>query len=76
MGRPAQPTAGLADTPRLALRREDAARALGVSDETFDRYVRPELRCVRLGAVRAYPVSELQRYLDEHAVSPREDLAA
>lgn len=76
MARPAPPTVDLALTPRLALRREDAAQALGVSLQTFDRHIRPELRCVRLGAVRAYPVSELQRYLDEHAVSPREEVAA
>ena len=34
------------NVPVLALRREAAAQALGVSEETFDRYIRPELPCV------------------------------
>jgi hypothetical protein len=54
----------------LALRREDAAKALGVSDEGFDRYVRPSLPVVRLGALRVYPVAALEQWLIERADSP------
>lgn len=74
VGRPPIPDVPLADTPRLALRREDAARALGVSTRVFDEHVRPDLPCVRLGTVRAYPLTALQRFLDDRARSPREDL--
>ena len=55
---------------RLALRREDAAAAIGVSDETFDRHVRPSLPVVRLGSVRVYPVDALCDWLCQHAESP------
>jgi len=53
--------------PRLALRREEAAAALGVSDDFFDRHVRHELRVARRGRVALYPVAELERWLEENA---------
>jgi len=49
--------------PALALRRAEAAAALGVSLETFDRWVRPHLAVVDLGKVTVYPVVDLQRFL-------------
>jgi hypothetical protein len=58
----------------LALRREDAAKALGVSDETFDRHVRPSLPVVRLGSVRVYPVAALEAWLLDHADTPMAEL--
>lgn len=61
-------------TPRLALRRSEAAAALGVSDEHFDRYVRPELPVVRLGGVRIYPVSAIEAWLTERASAPTDDV--
>jgi hypothetical protein len=60
----------------LALRKEDAAKACGVSDETFDRHVRPTLPVVRLGTVRVYPVEHLQAWLRDHAASPVDELEA
>jgi hypothetical protein len=36
---------------------------LGVSWETFDRYIAPELRWVRRGAVKLVARSELERWL-------------
>lgn len=53
--------------PALALRRAEAAAALGVSVETFDEHVRPHLRPNRIGSVTTYSVRELMRWLDEHA---------
>ena len=50
--------------PRLALRREEAAEALGISADLFDARVRHELRCVRRGRVVLYAISELERWLD------------
>lgn len=58
----------------LAYRLDDAARALGVSVDTFERHVKPHVRCVKLGSVRLYPVSSLQAFLDENATSPIDEL--
>ena len=38
-----------------------------MSVDSFDRYVGPEVRCVRHGRLRLYPVAELQGWLDRHA---------
>jgi hypothetical protein len=66
-----KPSAG---SVTLSLRLEDASRALGVSDETFTRYVRPSLPVVRLGSVRVYPVALLEAWLCEHADRPIDEL--
>jgi hypothetical protein len=57
----------LAPIPRLALSREDAATALGMSLDSFERHVQPTVRMCRLGRMRLVPVVELQRWLDENA---------
>ena len=54
--------------PRLALRKEEAAAACGVSDESFDLYIRPHVPVIRFGRIRLYPVAGLERYLEEKAV--------
>jgi excisionase family DNA binding protein len=54
-------------TPRLALSQQEAAQALGVSPDFFQQHLRHEIRCVRRGRRRLYPVSELQRWLEEQA---------
>jgi hypothetical protein len=41
-----------------------------VSDESFDRYIRDELACVRIGSLRLYPIAELERWLAERAEVP------
>lgn len=53
--------------PRLALTKREAAEALGMSEDSFDRHVRPELRMVRRGALRLVPVRELDRWLEQNA---------
>ena len=53
--------------PALALRRAEAAAAIGVSLETFDAHIRPHLAAVQVGTVTTYPVAELQRFLTENA---------
>ncbi len=50
--------------PRLALRPEEAARALGVSRSFFFAEILPELRVVRRGRVRLIQVVELERWLE------------
>ncbi len=49
--------------PRLSLRREEAAEALGVSADHFDARIRHELRAVRRGRIILYPVAELEAWL-------------
>jgi hypothetical protein len=62
-------------TPALALRRAEAAAAVGASVETFDEYVRPHVPCVRLGGVTVYPVAGLTAWLEQHASTMADDLA-
>jgi hypothetical protein len=72
--RPPQRAHAIEPTP-LALRGQDAARALGVSDETFNRYIRPSLPDVHLGSARIYPVAALARWLADRAAAPSAKLA-
>lgn len=53
--------------PVLALSKEEAARALGVSINFFEAEVAHELRMVRRGRRHMVPVRELERWLDKHA---------
>lgn len=62
--------------PRLGLNRAEAAEALGMSPDHFDRHVRPHLRCTYSGQLTLYAVSELQRWLDENAVAGGQASAA
>ena len=54
-------------TRRLAMNRREAARALGMSINSFERHVQPELRIVRRGKLRLIPVREIERWLEENA---------
>ncbi len=54
------------DPPRLALNVAESCAALGISADTFTANVLPGIRTVRLGRRIVIPVSELQRWLDEH----------
>lgn len=53
-------------SPRLTVTPEEAAESLGVSRDSFDRYVKPELRVIRRGRLVLVPVSELVRWVDEN----------
>ena len=52
---------------RLAITRAEAAWALGVSINSFERHVQPELRIVRRGKLRLIPMREIERWLEENA---------
>jgi excisionase family DNA binding protein len=52
---------------RLALTRAEAAAAIGVSVDSFERYIQPEIRVVRRGRLRLVPVRELERWLERSA---------
>ena len=51
----------------LAVNRADAAEALGMSLDSFERHVQPEIRLVRRGRMRLVPVAELERWLADNA---------
>jgi excisionase family DNA binding protein len=53
--------------PRMALTPDEAADALGLSRDSFDRYVRDELRLVRRGRLVLVPVRELERWVERNA---------
>jgi hypothetical protein len=53
--------------PRLGLTPVEAAESIGMSADTFDRYVRDGLRWVRCGSKKVVPVGELEQWLDENA---------
>lgn len=60
------------DVPTLALRPEQAAKALGVSRSFFFESILPELRVVRCGRLRLVPVRSLHDWLDRNAARPME----
>lgn len=60
----------LAPIPRVTLTREEAAAALGVSLDSFERHVQPEVRLVRRGRLRLVPVVELERWAVRAAERP------
>ena len=47
--------------------------SLGMSLDSFERHVQPELRLIRHGKLRLVPVAELERWANENAeaVFPR-----
>jgi excisionase family DNA binding protein len=64
----------VAPIPRVALSREEAAAALGVSIDTLERHIQPSLRIIRVGRLRLIPVTELARWWEQHAehtIQPR-----
>lgn len=60
---------------RTGLTREEAAHSLGISLTSFEEYVQPHLKLVRVGALRIVPPDELVRWVRENAtrVTTRED---
>jgi hypothetical protein len=55
--------------PRLALTRQEAAAALGLSLDSFERHVQPSLRCNYIGSRRIYAITDLAAWLDRNAVA-------
>lgn len=53
--------------PAVALNRPEAAASLGMSVDSFDRYVAAEVRVIRCGSMRLYPLADLERWADENA---------
>lgn len=65
MGAPAQRP--IISLQPIALAKSDAAAALGMSVDSFERYVMADVRCVRRGRLRLFPVRELERWAEEQA---------
>ena len=55
------------DVPRVALTRQEAAGALGVSVDHFERHILPGLRVIRSGRLVLVPVAELDRWAQDQA---------
>ena len=55
------------DIRPIALSKPEAAAALSMSVDSFERYVQADLRCVRRGRLRLFAVSELERWMTENA---------
>lgn len=56
-----------APVPRVALTRQEAAASLGVSLDSFERHVQPDVRLIRRGRMVLVPVAELERWATEAA---------
>ncbi len=52
---------------RILYTREEAAAALGMSIDTFERKVQPFIRVVPCGALVQVPPEELRRFVRENA---------
>jgi hypothetical protein len=63
----AAPERQVAVPKRLAYGIDEAAtEVLGISRDSFDRHVLPEVRTVRVGRRRLVSVAELERFLERH----------
>ena len=56
---------------RLAWSIDEAAQALGVSRDHFERHIVPEIRLVYSGRRQLVPIVELERWVDDSAVATR-----
>ena len=61
--------------PRIALDPTEAATALGVGLTFFKSEIAPDLRVVRRGSKRLYPILDLERWVDENAEKVIDDAA-
>jgi len=56
------------EVPRLAFNQQEAAEALGISVDHFERHIKADLPVVYTGARRLYPRKGLERWLAEHEI--------
>ena len=59
--------------PRVTLTKPEAAAALGISVDSFERHVQPELRIIRRGRMRLIPLRELERWASDNAALTLDD---
>ena len=53
--------------PQLLVRVPDAAQAMGISVDSFERWVEPKVKIVRIGRYKLVPRAELVRFVEEEA---------
>jgi hypothetical protein len=51
--------------PRVALSRDEAAASLGMSLDSFERHVQPDLKVIRRGRLVRIAVLELERWAQD-----------
>ena len=51
----------------IALSKEQAAAVLGMSADSFERYVQPHVPCIRRNRLRLYRVADLERWAAANA---------
>lgn len=51
----------------IALTKPQAAAALGVSVDSFERHIQPDLKVIRKGRLRLFAVAELERWAADNA---------
>ncbi len=56
------------EVPRLAFNQQDAAAALGVSVDHFERHIKPDLPIVYSGTLKLYSLAALQEWLAENTL--------
>jgi hypothetical protein len=61
-------SARIREIPALAFNQQDAAAALGISVDHFERHVKPHLPVVYAGSLRLYPRTMLERWLEGETV--------
>jgi excisionase family DNA binding protein len=64
---PKTPTRPIQPVPRYTLTRREAAAALGISLNHFERRVQPELKVVISGQLVLIPATELERWVQRNA---------
>jgi hypothetical protein len=57
----------VAEVPRFALTRAEAAASLGMSTDHFDVRVRPFVKFISCGQLQLFPPDELQRWVRSNA---------
>jgi hypothetical protein len=62
-----------ASLPRLAYRVGEAAQVLGMSEDSFSRYVAPRLKWSRFGAVKLVSLRELEAFLERTSAHTLDD---
>ena len=51
----------------IALSKPESAAALSMSVDSFERYVMADVRCIRRGRLRLFPVVELESWANANA---------
>ncbi|MHB1539152.1 MAG: hypothetical protein ACYCUM_12115 [Solirubrobacteraceae bacterium] len=54
--------------PRLAFNQQEAAEALGISVDHFERHVKPHPPVVYSGSLKLYPLQALEEWLAAHTI--------